>query len=99
MVDYSSTKGAIISLTRSLALQISGSRGIRVNAVAPGPVYTPLQPASRDADNMEGWAVGQLAFPARPGQPAEMAAAYVFLADSACSNLMTGQVLHLNNGR
>lgn len=53
MVDYSSTKGAIVTFTRSLALQLA-PRGIRVNAVAPGPVVTTLQPASRPADNVEG---------------------------------------------
>ncbi|KAE8210534.1 hypothetical protein CF327_g5599 [Tilletia walkeri] len=98
MVDYSSTKAAIVGFTRSLALQLA-PKGIRVNAVAMGPVYTPLQPASRSADNMEDWGVGELPLHGRPGQPAELAGAYVFLADSGTSNLMTGQTVHVNSGQ
>ncbi|EPQ27222.1 uncharacterized protein PFL1_05145 [Pseudozyma flocculosa PF-1] len=97
MVDYSATKGALCTLTRSLALQLA-PRGIRVNAVAPGPVYTPLQPASRSADNMEGWGIGQIPLHGRPAQPAELGASYVYLADSGATNTMTGAVLHLNSG-
>jgi len=97
MVDYSSTKGAIVSFTRSLATQLA-PRGIRVNAVAPGPVVTPLQPASRSPENMEGWGVGT-PLHGRAGQPAELGPSYVFLASSADSNLMTGQVLHVNSGQ
>lgn len=97
MIDYSSTKGAMVSFTRSMAYQLA-PRGIRVNAVAPGPVYTPLQPASRSEENMEAWGIGQTPLHGRPGQPAEMGATYVYLADSGASNLMTGQVLHLSHG-
>lgn len=98
MVDYSATKGAIDSFTRSLALQLKES-GIRVNAVAPGPVVTPLQPATRSGDSMEGWAVGEPSLiHNRPGQPAELGPSYVFLADSGMSNLITGQVLAINSG-
>lgn len=97
MIDYSSTKGAMVSFTRSMAYQLA-PRGIRVNAVAPGPVYTPLQPASRSKEGMEGWAIGQTPLHGRPGQPAEMGATYVYLADSGASNIMTGQVLHLSHG-
>ncbi|RYP33485.1 hypothetical protein DL767_004763 [Monosporascus sp. MG133] len=90
MVDYAATKGAIVSFTRSLAKQLV-AKGIRVNAVAPGPVHTPLQPASRPAEEMEGFGKGsQLG---RPGQPSEVAPSFVFLA-SKDSELYYGQVLH-----
>jgi len=97
MLDYSATKGAIITFTRSMAVQLA-PKGIRVNAVCPGPVYTPLQPASRPADNMEGWTVGATPLWGRASMPAEMGPSYVFLA-SADSNAMTGHLLHLNNGQ
>lgn len=93
-VDYSATKGAIAAFTRSLALQLI-SKGIRVNAVAPGPVITPLQPASRTPEDMEGWGSGT-PLHGRAAQPAELGPAYVFLASSD-SNVMTGQVLHVNS--
>lgn len=98
MVDYSATKGAIDTFTRSIAMQVK-DKGIRVNAVGVGPVYTPLQPASRSGESMEGWAVGEPALlHNRPGQPAEIGGTYVFLADSASSNLITGSVLAINSG-
>ncbi|KAI3481672.1 hypothetical protein L1887_55805 [Cichorium endivia] len=75
-----------------------GSEGYRVNAVAPGRVYTPLQPASRSEDNMEGWGIGGVPLHGPTGQPAEMGATYVYLADAGASNIMTGQVLHLSHG-
>ncbi|KAL7272252.1 hypothetical protein RUND412_004949 [Rhizina undulata] len=90
MVDYAATKGAIVAFTRSLAKQLM-PRGIRVNAVAPGPVHTPLQPASRPAEQMEGF--GSKTGIGRPGQPSEVAPSYVFLA-SAEAELYYGQVLH-----
>ncbi|CRJ80375.1 putative oxidoreductase YhdF like protein [Verticillium longisporum] len=90
MVDYASTKGAITSFTRALAKQLV-SKGIRVNAVAPGPVHTPLQPASRPAEQMEGF--GKKSQLGRPGQPSEVAPSYVFLA-SKDSELYYGQILH-----
>jgi len=90
MVDYSATKGAIMSFTRSLAKQLS-KKGIRVNAVAPGPVHTPLQPASRPAEQMEGFGKGSTI--GRPGQPSEVAPSFVFLACKD-SELFYGQVLH-----
>ncbi|KAF8640952.1 hypothetical protein AX17_000599 [Amanita inopinata Kibby_2008] len=96
LIDYSSTIGAIISFTRSLSVQLA-PRGIRVNAVAPGPVVTALQAASRTADNMEGWGIGT-PLHGRAGQPAELGPAYVFLASSD-SNIMTGQTLHINSGQ
>lgn len=95
MVDYSATKGAISSFTRSLALQLA-PKAIRVNAVAPGPVLTPLQPASRSAEQMENWGVGDIPLHGRVAQPAEMGQAYVFLASSNCS---TGSTVHVNSGQ
>lgn len=90
MVDYSATKGAIVAFTRSLAKQLV-PKGIRVNAVAPGPVHTPLQPASRPAEQMEGFGVkSQLG---RPGQPSEIAPSFIFLA-SKDAELYYGQILH-----
>ncbi|UKZ70717.1 uncharacterized protein TrAtP1_011688 [Trichoderma atroviride] len=90
MVDYASTKGAITSFTQSLAKQLM-PKGIRVNAVAPGPVHTPLQPASRPAEQMEGF--GAKSGIGRPGQPSEIAPSFIFLA-SKDAELYYGQVLH-----
>jgi len=90
MIDYTSTKGAIVGFTRALAKNLL-PKGIRVNAVAPGPVHTPLQPASRPAEEMEGF--GSQSGISRPGQPSEIAPTYVFLA-SAEAALYYGQVLH-----
>lgn len=90
MVDYAATKGAIVSFTRALSKQLV-SKGIRVNAVAPGPVHTPLQPASRPAEQMEDF--GKKSQLDRPGQPSEVAPSYVFLA-SKDAELFYGQVLH-----
>ena len=90
LVDYSATKGAITSFTHSLAKQLI-PRGIRVNAVAPGPVHTPLQPASRSAEQMKEF--GQKSQLGRPGQPSEVAPSFVFLA-SKDAELYYGQVLH-----
>jgi len=97
MVDYSATKGAINGFTRSIAMQLM-PKGIRANAVAPGPVYTPLQPASRSDEQMEGFGAGQVPLHKRVAQPAEMASSYIFLA-SADSNQITGSVLHNNSGQ
>ncbi|MWC27811.1 SDR family oxidoreductase [Paenibacillus sp. MMS18-CY102] len=94
LVDYSSTKGAVVSFTRALAVQLA-DRGIRVNGVAPGPVWTPLIPASFDAQLVSEF--GSDTPLKRPGQPYEMAAAYVFLACDD-SSYMTGQMIHLNGG-
>lgn len=90
MVDYAATKGAIVGFTRSLCKNLV-SKGIRVNAVAPGPVHTPIQPASRPAEQMEGF--GSQSSLGRPGQPSEIAPSFVFLA-SKDSTLYHGQVLH-----
>ena len=93
-VDYAATKGAIVSFTRSMAMQLV-SRKIRVNAVAPGPVWTPLIPASYPAEKTAEH--GQAVPMERPGQPDEIAPCYIFLA-SADASYMTGQVLHPNGG-
>lgn len=90
MVDYCATKGAVVSFTRGLAKQLV-KKGIRVNAVAPGPVHTPIQPASRPAEQMEGFGEGTML--GRPGQPSEVAPSFVFLA-SKDAELFYGQVLH-----
>jgi NAD(P)-dependent dehydrogenase (short-subunit alcohol dehydrogenase family) len=94
LVDYASTKGAIVAFTRSLALQLV-EKGIRVNAVAPGPIWTPLIPASFDAEKVSRF--GADTPMQRPGQPDEVAPCFVFLA-SDDSSYMTGQVLHPNGG-
>jgi len=94
LIDYASTKGAIVSFTRSLSKSLA-EKGIRVNAVAPGPIYTPLIPATFDGEKLENF--GKDVPLGRAGQPAEVAPAYVYLA-SEDSSYMTGQVLHVNGG-
>lgn len=94
LIDYSATKGAIVSYTRSLSGAVV-DRGIRVNAVAPGPIWTPLIPASYPADKVEKF--GQDTPMKRPGQPDEVAAAVIFLASDEASYI-TGQTLHVNGG-
>ena len=95
LVDYSATKGAIVAFTRALSSQLA-SKGIRVNAVAPGPVWTPLIPASFDAEHVESF--GESTPLGRPGQPEDVAPSYVFLA-SRDANFITGQVIHPNGGK
>ncbi len=94
LIDYSSTTGAIVSFTRSLAHAVV-KRGIRVNAVAPGPIWTPLIPATFPGEKVESF--GSDVPLGRAGQPNEVTPCYVFLA-SADSSYMTGQVLHPNGG-
>ncbi|WP_168119718.1 SDR family oxidoreductase [Paenibacillus sp. HB172176] len=94
LIDYSSTKGAIVSFTRALAANVAGD-GIRVNGVAPGPIWTPLIPASFDPESVSTF--GSDTPMGRAGQPHELAAAYVYLA-SEDSSYMTGQMLHINGG-
>jgi NAD(P)-dependent dehydrogenase (short-subunit alcohol dehydrogenase family) len=94
LIDYSATKGAIVAFTRALSAGLA-DRGIRVNAVAPGPVWTPLIPASFDAESVAGF--GADVPLGRAGQPAEIAPSYVFLA-SADASYITGQVVHPNGG-
>ncbi|MCM1113168.1 MAG: SDR family oxidoreductase [Muribaculum sp.] len=97
LIDYSSTKGAIVALTRSLALSLV-EKGIRVNGVAPGPIWTPLIPASYSAAEVAGFGKETSHVPMdRAGQPCEVSPCYVFLASEDAS-YMTGQVLHPNGG-
>uniref|UniRef100_A0A0A0LYH7 Uncharacterized protein n=2 Tax=Cucumis sativus TaxID=3659 RepID=A0A0A0LYH7_CUCSA len=93
LLDYSATKGAIVAFTRGLALQLA-TRGIRVNGVAPGPIWTPLIPASFDNEEIESF--GSEVPMKRAGQPIEVAPSYVFLACNHCSSYFTGQILHPN---
>ncbi len=94
LLDYSSTKGAIVAFTRSLSLSLV-EQGIRVNAVAPGPIWTPLIPATFPEDKVASF--GADVPMKRPGQPEELAPSYVFLA-SDDSSYISGQVLHPNGG-
>ncbi|HZU04014.1 MAG TPA: SDR family oxidoreductase [Ktedonobacteraceae bacterium] len=94
LLDYSSTKGAIVSFTRSLS-QALVEKGIRVNAVAPGPIWTPLIPATMPPEQVEQF--GKSVPMKRPAQPEEIAPCYVFLA-SQDSSYISGQVLHPNGG-
>jgi NAD(P)-dependent dehydrogenase (short-subunit alcohol dehydrogenase family) len=94
LIDYAATKGAIVAFTRSLAQSLA-ARGIRVNGVAPGPIWTPLIPASFPAEHVETF--GSDVPLGRAGQPGEVAPSYVFLAADD-SSYMTGQFLHPNGG-
>lgn len=94
LLDYSATKGAIVAFTRSLS-QALADQNIRVNGVAPGPIWTPLIPSTFPAEKVESF--GQDVPLGRVGQPAEVGPAFIFLA-SQDSSYMTGQVLHPNGG-
>lgn len=94
LLDYSSTKGAILAFTRSLAISLA-KKGIRVNAVAPGPIWTPLIPATFPADKVASFGASQPL--GRPGQPKEVAPSYVFLASND-STYISGQTIHPNGG-
>src|SRR5918994_3136096 len=94
LMDYSATKGAIVTFTRSLATSLA-DRKIRVNGVAPGPIWTPLIPASFPAEAVSKF--GKNTLFGRPGQPNEVAPSLLFLACED-SSYMTGQVLHPNGG-
>ncbi|WP_278433043.1 SDR family oxidoreductase [Stutzerimonas kunmingensis] len=94
LLDYSATKGAITAFTRSLSMNLA-DRGIRVNGVAPGPIWTPLIPSTFDADEVAEF--GSNTPMKRPGQPDEVAPAYVYLASSDAA-YVSGQVIHVNGG-
>lgn len=94
LVDYSATKGAMVTFIRSLSLQLA-EQGIRVNGVAPGPIWTPLIPSTFTGDQVTTF--GNNTPMKRPGQPFELAPAYVYLA-SDDSRYVSGQVLHVNGG-
>jgi len=95
LLDYSMTKGAQVAMVRCLNNQLL-SKGIRVNAVCPGPVWTPLQPAAMDSDTMKSWHSSPAPI-GRIGQPAELGPAYVFLA-SKDGSFISGQSIHVNGG-
>ncbi|WP_010283432.1 SDR family oxidoreductase [Bacillus timonensis] len=94
LIDYSATKGAVVSFTRSLSMQLIG-KGIRVNGVAPGPIWTPLIPSTFPSDQVAKF--GSTTPMKRPGQPEEVAPSYIFLASDDAS-YMSGQILHVNGG-
>jgi NAD(P)-dependent dehydrogenase (short-subunit alcohol dehydrogenase family) len=95
LMDYACTKAAILNFTRSLAKEVA-EKQIRVNAVAPGPIWTPLIPTTFKPEELKSF--GDKTLFKRPGQPAEVAPAYLFFAAEACSSFITGQVLHVNGG-
>lgn len=95
LIDYSMTKGGIHAFTRALAANLV-PRGIRVNAVAPGPVWTPLNPSEKSADDVAEF--GSRTPMKRPAQPEEIAPAYVFFASSQCSSYITGEILPIIGG-
>jgi NAD(P)-dependent dehydrogenase (short-subunit alcohol dehydrogenase family) len=95
LLDYAATKAAIVNFTQGLAKSVA-DRGIRVNTVAPGPIWTPLIPATMPPEKVESFGANTPL--GRPGQPAELAAAYVYLASND-SSYVTGQRIGVTGGR
>ncbi|HEY1578000.1 MAG TPA: SDR family oxidoreductase [Terracidiphilus sp.] len=95
LVDYSATKGAIHAFTKALA-QMLVERGIRVNCVAPGPIWTPFNVADKDAEEVSSF--GAKTPLNRPGQPEEVAPAFIFLVSEQCSSYVTGEILSVMGG-
>lgn len=95
LVDYSATKGAIHAFTKALS-QMLLERGIRVNAVAPGPIWTPFNVADKDAKDVKQF--GSKTPLKRPGQPEEVAPAYIFLASDQCSSYISGEIISVMGG-
>jgi NAD(P)-dependent dehydrogenase (short-subunit alcohol dehydrogenase family) len=96
LLDYAATKAAINSVTINLAREL-GPKGIRVNAVAPGPIWTPLQPATRGADEVASFGADTPL--GRAGQPAEVAPAFVFLASPRDASYVSGTILGVTGGK
>lgn len=95
LMDYAATKGAITAFTRSLASNLA-ERGIRVNAIAPGPIWTPLVVYTKDTEKLDNF--GKKTPLKRAGYPYELAPAYVYLASNRDSSYVTGQAIHVNGG-
>ena len=96
LIDYTATKGAIHAFTKSLAMSL-GERKIRVNCVVPGPVWTPNIPGTMPIEEVENF--GHEVILGRPGQPEELAPAYVFLASEGDSSFLTGSLIQVTGGR
>lgn len=96
LMDYAATKGAVVSFTRSLAQNLA-SKKIRVNQIAPGPIWTPLIPSTFDGEKVENF--GEKTLFDRAGQPIELVEAYIYFGWLRASGYMTGQTIHINGGQ